>query len=247
MQDDVDHNFVYFVPLLAFSRYTTQRWTCKNHICTTMATSESNATERYISIRPPRKFIAKDTAPSTHPEPSLDFLSRTWTVTHSTLPMWGKAKNVRITYRALPVPSSEPGKTAILLDDEVNSEALVKSFLPRINTIRGQDTAVDGSTSTWDWKGHGWLKIAGGSRWEILGWGESAGNVGDDSEEDCEKWMVTWFAATMFTPMGVDFYSSRTQGMSEKLYQDLRKALQNTAGPEVGSLVAENMFEIKIT
>lgn len=57
---------------------------------------------------------------------------------------------------------------------------------------------------TQDRRGRGLLKVAS-SHWEVIGWGE----------RDGEKWAVTWFAPSMFTPAGVDIYSGNKKGMSE--------------------------------
>ena len=102
--------------------------------------------------------------------PPLEWLERTWTVTHSTLPMWRKAKNVRITYKLLPRASPT---LPILIDDEVCSSPTEKTWMPQPKSIRGVDTpdeSVPGGAA-WNWRGRGWLKVAS-SHWEVLGWGE---------------------------------------------------------------------------
>ncbi|KAG4429741.1 hypothetical protein IFR05_014775 [Cadophora sp. M221] len=160
-----------------------------------------------------------------HPPP-LAWLERTWTVTHSTLPMWRKAKNVRITYKLLPPgsSSSEP----VLIDDEVTSEPTAETWLPQPKSIRGVDTpdpSVPGG-GAWNWRGRGWLRIAS-SHWEVLGWGEYEG----------EKWVVTWFEKSLFTPAGVDVYSERRGGVSKGLVEEIRRCIrEGEAGREVGEL-----------
>jgi hypothetical protein len=69
-----------------------------------------------------------------------------------------------------------------------------------------------------------------------LGWGERGG----------EKWIVTWFAPSMFTPAGVDIYSSEKEGMSEGLYKDIMKALEGSETKELADLVKAEMQEVKI-
>ncbi len=49
--------------------------------------------------------------------PSLEWLEGAWSVTHSTLGMWRKAKNVRISYKIIPKGNGEEA----LLDDLVAS------------------------------------------------------------------------------------------------------------------------------
>ncbi|KAH6713575.1 hypothetical protein BKA61DRAFT_606008 [Leptodontidium sp. MPI-SDFR-AT-0119] len=161
-----------------------------------------------------------------HPPP-LAWLERTWTVTHSTLPMWRKAKNVRITYKLLPASSSS-SSAPILIDDEVCSEPTAKTWLPQPKSIRGIDTpdssVPDGGA--WNWRGKGWLRIAS-SHWEVLGWGEYEG----------EKWVVTWFEKSLFTPAGVDVYSERKGGVSKGLEEEVRRCIERGgAGRDVGAL-----------
>jgi hypothetical protein len=144
--------------------------------------------------------------------------------------MWRKAKNVRITYKIIP-PASVSGLT--LLDDEVTSEPTARTLLPQPKSIRGIDTPS--GEGAWNWRGRGWLKIAS-SHWELLGWGERGG----------EKWVVTWFAPSMFTPAGVDIYSSEKEGMSEGLYKDIMKALEGSETKELADLVKAEMQEVKI-
>ncbi|KAJ5035465.1 uncharacterized protein L3040_007932 [Drepanopeziza brunnea f. sp. 'multigermtubi'] len=155
--------------------------------------------------------------------PPLAWLERTWSVTHSTLPMWAKARNVRITYKLLlspsPPSSGASGEAAAggrtLIDDEVCSEPIESSSWV---------TAV----------------MQPRSHWEILGWGES------DLDGVHEKWVVTWFKASLFTPMGVDVYSDRKEGISEGLYGKIREALEGgLAGTEVAEL-CKGMFAVEI-
>jgi hypothetical protein len=144
--------------------------------------------------------------------------------------MWRKAKNVCITYRIMP-PTSPSGQT--LLDDWVTSEPTQRTLLPQPRSIQGIDTP-DGEGS-WNWRGKGWLKIAS-SHWEVLGWGER----GD------EKWVVTWFAPSMFTAAGVDIYSSKKEGIGEELYKDIMLALEGVEAKEIADLVKAEMKEVKI-
>lgn len=58
--------------------------------------------------------------------------------------------------------------------------------------------------------------------------------------------MVTWFAASMFTPAGVDVYSSEKEGMSEGLYNDIVQALHALEVKELVDLVKADMKEVKI-
>jgi hypothetical protein len=182
-----------------------------------------------VSLRSATKYQSKPSIDS-FTAPLLQWLQGSWYVTHSTLPMWRKSKNVRITYKIIePTVHGRP----FLLDDEVTSEPIHRSWVPHFKSIRGIDTP-DGE-GTWNWKGKGWLKITN-SHWEILGWGE----------RDGEKWVVTWFAPSMFTPAGVDVYSSEKSGINEELYQDILQALQALEAKEIVDLVKEELRKVQI-
>jgi hypothetical protein len=193
-------------------------------------TSSGPTTKPAISLRSATKYKVKLPTSASFTAPPLEWLQGTWSVTHSTLPMWRKAKNVRITYKIIP-PTDPSGPT--LLDDVVSSEPTERTLLPQPKSIRGVDTP-DGE-GAWNWRGRGWLKIAS-SHWELLGWGQR----GD------EKWVVTWFAPSMFTPAGVDIYSSEKEGMSEELYKDILEAFEALEVKEIASLVKAEMREVKI-
>ena len=187
-------------------------------------------TSSAISLCSASKYTTKSQSSASFTAPPLEWLQGTWSVTHSTLPMWRKAKNVRITYKIIP-PVSPSGPT--LLDDEVTSEPMQRSLLPQPKSIRGVDTP-DGE-GAWNWRGKGWLKIAS-SHWKVLGWGER----GD------EKWAVTWFAPSMFTPAGVDIYSSKKDGISEPLYKEILQAIEGLDAKEIADLAKAEMKEVKI-
>jgi len=182
-----------------------------------------------ISLRSPRKYGIKEEGEAWVPPP-LEWLEGTWAVTHSTLPMWRKAKNVRITYKIL--AASTPGGEACL-DDCVENEPTERTLLPQPKSIRGVDTP-DGE-GAWAWRGKGLLRIAS-SRWEVLGWGE----------RDGERWVVTWFAPSLFTPAGVDVYSGRREGISEGLFEVVEKALEGLRAREVAELCKNEMRAVKI-
>lgn len=98
--------------------------------------------------------------------------------------------------------------------------------------MKGIDTpAGDGA---WNWRGKGWLKIAT-SHWEVLGWGEEG-----------ERWVVTWFASSLFTPAGLDIYSSRKEGLSRGLFERIEKALEGLEAKEIAELCKAEMREVKI-
>lgn len=201
--------------------------------------SQGQDPDNAIILRSPQKYNDKSKTTSKFVSPSLEWLEGTWAVTHSTLPMWRKAKNVRITYKI--IPPSDPSKPT-LLDDEVCSEPTQRTLMPQPKSIKGIDTP-DGEAS-WNWRGKGWLKVAS-SHWEILGWGaRSATTV--EGESIKERWVVTWFAPSLFTPAGVDLYSSRTAGMTESTYSHIMTALENIGVPELVDLIKDEMRQVMI-
>ncbi|KAK2629942.1 hypothetical protein QTJ16_000762 [Diplocarpon rosae] len=139
--------------------------------------------------------------------PALPWLARTWSVTHSTLPMWRQARNVRITYTLLP-PRPPPGGSGgegglVRIDDELLGGAGLGEF---------ESHAHGGAATT-----------------------------------EKERWVVTWFKASLFTPMGVDVYSDRKEGMSEGLYRMISAALERgEAGEEVAGMCRAEMREVEI-
>ncbi|KAI5247197.1 hypothetical protein E4T47_02653 [Aureobasidium subglaciale] len=172
---------------------------------------------------------------SSYQSPSLSFLQGTWHVTHSTLPMWKSKRNVQITYTALPPSTADakPDQTD-RLDDIVSYQGLDSD---KLHTVHGVDKASGGVgvTDVWDWRGKGWLMIAS-SHWEVLGWADKGASQ--------DSWVVTYFAKTLFTPAGIDFYSRRKEGLSEQTIQDIKAALSRVDNEDVRRLSSE-VFEVK--
>lgn len=96
----------------------------------------------------------------------------------------------------------------------------------------GQDD--EKASLAYHWRGKGWLMIAS-SKWEILGYGDEQGTG--------NKWVVTYFAKTLFTPAGVDFYSRKGNLKSETV-EEIKGALARLDG-DVKAL-AETVFEVKM-
>lgn len=200
----------------------------------------SMATVNIIIIRPPSFSAAKP--PPDYQSPTLSWLTETWHVTHSTLPMWENKRNVRIQYT--PLPPSKPGILAEGETDRIDDLVTYQSLTgDKVTSLHGVDK-LSTSTSTgssgeakdsWDWRGNGWLKIAD-SHWEVLGWGEEV--------ETGNKWVVTEFAKTLFTPAGVDVYSQRPEGLQPATLEGIKRALEGTGDENVKRMAVE-LFEIK--
>lgn len=153
--------------------------------------------------------------------------------------MWKKARNVCITYT--PIANTSPPQ----IDDVVTYQALSS---PAVKTIHGVDKPFDvpntaptvdvgggeAASLAYTWRGKGWLMIAS-SKWEILGCGEE--------EETGNSWAVTYFAKTLFTPEGVDFYS-RKGNLAPKTVESIKAALVELGG-NVAKLGGE-VFEVRL-
>ncbi|KAI8938284.1 hypothetical protein NX059_005943 [Plenodomus lindquistii] len=193
----------------------------------------------------PSSTSTPNTSPDTTvPAPPITWLVGSWSVTHSTLPMWRKSRNVRITYT--PIPSTNPQQ----INDVVSYQSLTSDAVKTVTGVdkpldvyyphpdpHGVNTMGDGERASlgYKWRGKGWLMIAS-SRWEILGWGDEEGTEGNG-------WVVTYFAKTLFTPAGVDFYSRKGPLRPETLAK-IKKGLEELGG-ELAKLAGE-LFEVKM-
>lgn len=106
----------------------------------------------------------------------------------------------------------------------------------KLQTIEGVDTASGEGRGEWDWRGKKWLKIAS-SHWEVLGWGEE--------EATGNKWVVTCFAKTLFTPAGVDLYSRDNTGLQPETMEAIKKGLAEVEDQDIRKM-AGDLFEVKI-
>jgi hypothetical protein len=177
-----------------------------------------------ITIGPP-KALTTPTHQKCIP-PTNSFLTGTWHVTHTSLPLWKNKRNVKITYK--PLPPSPNGITKV--DDLVEYQ---KSNSSKIKSVHGIDTPTPGDPGAWDWRGRGWLVIAS-SHWECLGFGRV---------DDGNEWVVTYFAKTLFTPAGIDVYSRRREGLEGVVVDGILGALRGLGIEEIGGLV-EGVFEV---
>lgn len=188
-----------------------------------------------LTLRPPTFSSAK--APAEFKNPSVPWLMETWHVTHSSLPMWKSKRNVRIQYTPLePSDPSIPKDETDRVDDLVTYQGLHSE---KISSVKGVDKVAGSGESRgeWDWRGKGWLMIAS-SHWEVLGWGEEANNNGN-------KWVVTCFAKTLFTPAGIDIYSQSRQGLLPETLKSIEGALAAVDDADIKQM-ARDLFKIVI-
>ncbi|KAK5142818.1 hypothetical protein LTR04_002096 [Oleoguttula sp. CCFEE 6159] len=167
--------------------------------------------------------------------------------------MWKSKRNVRITYAPLPssaastTASSAPAEAATdRLDDLVTYQTLTSS---KLKTVHGLDKAA--GAGAWDWRGRGWLVVAG-SRWEVLGWGDEAASPPSPSSSPGaqgpgrrRQWVVTYFASTLFTPSGLDFYSRDERGLLPWTVAGIKEALAASEDEGVRKLAGE-VFEVRM-
>ena len=174
-----------------------------------------------LTFRPPHVTAAGAYDPH-FVVPSLEFLHGSWHVTHSTLPMWKKNKNVKITYTPLKAPAGA-------LDDLVEYSPINGD---KYKSVRGIDTPDPTRHAAYNWKGKGLLKIAS-SHWEVLGYGNEEGG-----------WIVTFFSKTMFTPAGIDVYARRQGGLSELMLERIRAEIKKVDDRDFKRM-ADDVFAVK--
>ncbi|KAG6217016.1 hypothetical protein E4U50_004685 [Claviceps purpurea] len=195
------------------------------------------STQTPIVLALPSKYISstsqENNSAGPSPSPTIEWLSRTWTVTHSTLSMWRSARNVRITYK--PLPSKDDSKPR--LDDLVEYEPTDRRGV--LKTVTGIDTLAPGGG--WNWRGKGWLCFVS-SHWEILGWGEST-----TADGKTERWAVTWFAPTVFTKEGLDVYSDCAEGLSDETYRRVEEALRKSEAKQLAEMTARDMKPVEVS
>lgn len=186
-----------------------------------------------IILRPPTFSSAQ--TPTAFAAPDIPWLSEKWHVTHSTLPMWKNKRNVCIQYTPLdPSAPSIPKENTDRLDDLVTYQGLDSEKLHKVQGI--DKCASDGDArGEWDWRGKGLLKIAS-SHWEVLAWGK---------EENGNKWVVTEFAKTLFTPAGIDIYSKDRRGLQQKTLDGIKAAMAAMSDEDMKKL-AEQLFEVTV-
>ncbi|KAI4599125.1 hypothetical protein KJ359_002083 [Pestalotiopsis sp. 9143b] len=156
-----------------------------------------------IKLYRPSKYLPKD-AENQLTTPGSDFFCRTWAVAYSTLSMWRSAQNVRITYKAL-----DSGDVDDLVEYEKGG---------KLKNVKGVDKPL--GPGSYNWRGKGMLKPFT-SYWEVLGWGEQTA-----PDREVERWLVIWFAKTLFTEEGVDILTDRKEGLSEQTFSAITTQLK---------------------
>jgi len=156
--------------------------------------------------------------------------------------MWDNKCNVTITYKPM-----KPSTSDISLENTDKYEDIVeyrKLGSTKINTVLGVDTAATSERDVWDWRGKGWLMIAS-SHWEILGFGDEVGEHPDLARGERNRWVVTFFEKTLFTPAGLDIYSRSGKGLTAETLQRVEAAISQVSDERVQKL-AKDMKTIKI-
>lgn len=150
--------------------------------------------------------------------------------------MWKSKRNVRIQYTPLePSSPSVAKENTDRLDDLVSYQSLDGE---KVHTINGVDkcSSAGEARGEWDWRGKGLLKVAS-SHWEVLAWGEEEGSG--------NKWVITEFAKTLFTPAGIDVYSRDRGGVQPETLLEMKQALAAVDDGDVKKLAGQ-LFEVTI-
>lgn len=118
--------------------------------------TKSDRAQPDIVLRSPTRYQQADgsiTTPASPSHPPLEWLYRTWCVTHSTLAMWRDARNVRITYKAL-APSYHRSDTssssgqALSPPPPADGDAAPTPPKRARTWLRGKGAGGDGSDAT---------------------------------------------------------------------------------------------------
>jgi hypothetical protein len=119
-----------------------------------------------INLNFPLRLPSSPPNPNTHPLPPTPIQGQ-WYLTHTSTPFWRDKRNITISYT--PRPTTITTNSAPQLENLTTYQTLTSATL---KTVHGIDTpfSADPASSTYDWQGVGWLRIAR-SRWEVLGWG----------------------------------------------------------------------------
>lgn len=85
------------------------------------------------------------------------------------------------------------------------------------------------------------------SQWQLLGFNVSppAPTTLTDPPTSAEpEWVVTYFAATLFTSAGLDIYARTKEGLSDKFVEELVKGIEGLGGEVKGLAEKGGMFRI---
>lgn len=193
-----------------------------------------------IRLRPPTKYTHKSNVYQTKRfDTPLRWLSRTWTMTHSTQSKWLQASSVRTTFSCKFVDNSEPPfyycKHFQELVEVVDYEKRgFRMSTPSISVKPNHDLP------SWKRRGKGWRKVEN-VQWEILGWGERQG------PEGLERWLVIWTDSGLLSKEGVDIYCDRPEGLGEETFDEIMKSLYDVLdAPKFARFLRENLKEVEV-
>ncbi|KAF3927686.1 hypothetical protein ABW21_db0203558 [Orbilia brochopaga] len=188
-------------------------------------------------FRQPNTAFPSSTLPGLTPQSLL----KTWWVTTSTLPMWKSAKNITITYSAVP-------STPSAIDDMIHyqsrsSDATSSSTPAPVKSIHGVDHPLTENPTdlSYKWRGKGWLMIAT-SRWQVVGYGGRDVRDVDGVLEGIE-WVLTYFEKSLFTPAGVDIMTVDKGGVDEETFKEIQNGLKDSGSSVLADLQGQ-MFDI---
>ncbi|KIW00549.1 uncharacterized protein PV09_07904 [Verruconis gallopava] len=201
----------------------------------------ANAVPTTVSIRSPSAHTlagAKNVKPPISP-PTVEWMSGTWHVTHSTLSMWKDRFGVRITYTPLSSSIRKEKKAFPNLKDVVEYQNTPGGRYSSVNGVSRSVTVPDlGTGWAFSWRGKGLLMIAN-SQWEVLGYGTDLSGASSDAEGQGRDWIVTYFGETIFTPAGIDIYCRSEDGVSAECLEAIKAELAKFERPSLKRLSTE--------
>jgi hypothetical protein len=137
-----------------------------------------------------------------------------------------------------------------LVEYESLSSSKSNSSVKRVSGVDTASGSGSDNTGEWDWRGSGLLFFVR-SHWEVLGWGERMvlGDEVEGGQEQVERWVVTWFAPTIFTAEGIDVYSDRREGGSEALVREVMEELKRVVqgSGKLAEMVEKEMREVAVS
>jgi hypothetical protein len=171
--------------------------------------------------------------------PTFDWISGTWNVSYSSLPLWKGKQNVRISY-ALCGSTPQDSSRMPDLDDHVESQKIGQTKVSNIHGIsRPVEVEGIGFGLAFRWRGKGLLKLIS-SNWEILGYGV------DNNAQEPNDWVVTFFSKTTFTPAGIDIYTRTKEDLSDATLQAIKAKLISLSDDKF-TAIANSIFEVPRT
>jgi len=193
-----------------------------------------------ITLRSPsaHTYVSQQANGSTELKaPTFDWISGSWYVSYTSLPLWKDKQNVRITYNRLGSATGDADKMPDL-DDHVESQKLGKTKVDHIYGV-SKPVQVEGVDHglAYGWRGKGMMFQFITSNWEILGHGI------DTEASEPNDWVVTFFCKTLFTPAGMDIYTRTKASLSDATLTAIKAELEKISDDGF-TTIAKALYEV---